>query len=109
MRAILVALSVFLLAVTAFGHGAEHTRTYVNAADTQISLEDWDVPPQHTVNYGQGDTLQVVRNDRFSILIRFDLSAIPPNSRIESVRLVLVSTTNTTAVRRIGAYRVLKA
>lgn len=87
---------------------------YAGVADTWISTEDWGDPPQYTVHHGTDSTLELQRDGRGNPLIRFDLSAIPPNSRVVSASLNLYNTTPSTPdgtgafARRANLYRVLK-
>jgi len=105
-------------------HSGPHTLTlrqglngYTGVTDTWVSSNDWDTPPQHTVNYGQNSSLRLDRDGGDNPLIRFDLSSIPANSHIQSAILYLYNTTSscddggcTTAhPRRVRAFRVLRA
>ncbi|NOZ95009.1 MAG: DNRLRE domain-containing protein [Acidobacteria bacterium] len=87
---------------------------YLGAADTSIETNDWASPPQHTLNYGQNEWLHLDRDGGASVLIRFDLSAIPANAVIVSATLELYNTTASGSAgrqleRRVEAFAVLRA
>jgi hypothetical protein len=117
---LLIALLFFIQA-----HGiwaAEQTRifqqgvnVYTGVADTWVSSEDWDTPPQYSLNYGQNDTLQLSRDGGDNPLIHFNLEEIPPNSAVISAELSLYNETPSSSsgakdfARRINLFRVLKS
>jgi len=89
---------------------------YSGVADTWVSSNDWDTPPQYTVNYGQNEALQLDRDGGDNPLLRFDLSSIPANSDVISATLYLYNSTgscndgacSTPHIRRVQLYRVLR-
>ncbi len=81
---------------------------YSGVADTNVETNDWDTPPQYTVNYGQNEVLHLDRDGGANVLIRFDLSAIPANSAVRSATLEPYNTTDSSGhERQIEAFRVL--
>ncbi len=86
---------------------------YTGARDTWVSRLDWDTTPQYTVNYGQNTGLELSRDGGDNPLLRFDVSAIPPNSAVLSATLSLYNTTRSSYSgtkdfsRRIELFRVL--
>ena len=86
---------------------------YSGVRDTWVSSQDWDTPPQHTVNYGQNQVLTLGRDDDDSPLIRFDVTGIPTNSAVLSATLSLYNTTPAgcdsagTLPRRVRLFTVL--
>ncbi len=85
---------------------------YYGVSDTWVSTEDWGTPPQNTVNYGENQLLTLGRDGDNNLLLHFDLSAIPANSEIISVRLELYNQTESGSdgqdyPRRINLYQVL--
>ncbi|HMN27587.1 MAG TPA: DNRLRE domain-containing protein [Caldilineaceae bacterium] len=87
---------------------------YTGVRDTWISTAGWATPPQHTVNYGQNDTLVLSRDGGENLLLRFDLSSIPANSAVISASLSLYNTTqsspggNGNFARRVQLFPVLR-
>jgi len=82
--------------------------------DTNVQSNDWDDPPQYTINYGRNELLVLDRDGGSSVLIRFDLSGIPANARVTSARLELQNTTASPSggqgpERRVEIFRVLRA
>ncbi len=115
----LVGLGVVILLVTGMAgqvHAVEQTLvlqqgsgSYTGVTDTDVESNDWDTPPQYTVNYGQNAVLHLDRDAGASVLVRFDLSAIPSNSTIVQATLELYNTTGASGhVRRIQAFRLLR-
>lgn len=85
---------------------------YTGTKDTWISNNDWDSPPQNTLNYGQNDALLLERDGGDNPLLRFDLSNIPINSKVVSAALSLYNRTPSGSggqdyTRRVNLYRVL--
>lgn len=82
---------------------------YTGVRDTWVSQLDWDTPPQHTVNYGANPLLVLSRDEGDNPLLRFDLSAIPPNSSVSSATLRLHNSTFSAGLGRVvRAHRVLR-
>ncbi|MCP4538781.1 MAG: DNRLRE domain-containing protein [Chloroflexi bacterium] len=87
---------------------------YAGARDTWISRADWGDPPQHTVNYGQNEILQLGRSGGENPLLYFDLTNVPTNSAVLSATLSLYNTTSGscsspgTLPRRVLLYSVLR-
>ncbi len=88
---------------------------YAGAADTWISDNDWDSPPQYSENYGLNAGLSLERDGGDNPLLRFDLSAISSNSVIISAKLELYNTTDSAYTpgnsykRRIKLHKVLQS
>jgi len=86
---------------------------YTGVRDTWVSTEDWDAPPQFTVNYGQNPVLTLSRDAGDNPLLRWDLGDIPANSAVLSATLSLYNTTESSDsgardfARRIRLFRVL--
>ena len=103
-------------ATPASGDGPRDVRTgvfqqgldgYAGVADTHIDSADWGTPPQYTVNYGWNEGLAL--SDDSTPLLRFDLSSIPPNSRVYSATLSLYNTTETAGhARRVLLFEVYR-
>ncbi len=87
---------------------------YTGVRDTWVSRHDWDSPPQHTVNYGLNEGLELSRDDGDNPLLRFDLGSIPANSAVLTATLALYNTTESSFsgaqafVRRVRAFQVLR-
>lgn len=114
-------IALLLLIQTHGTWAAEQTRIfqqgtngYTGLADTWVSEQDWGNPPQHTLNYGQNESLILERNGDNNPLVRFDLSSIPANSSFASATLSLYNTVSSShsgtkdIPRRIRLFRVLK-
>jgi len=85
---------------------------YTGTKDTRISNNDWDSPPQNTLNYGQNDALLLERDGGDNPLLQFNLSNIPINSKVVSAALSLYNRTTSGSggqdyTRRVNLYRVL--
>jgi hypothetical protein len=85
---------------------------YTGVRDTWISTNNWDSPPQDTVNYGQNDVLKVERDEGDNPLLSYDLSSIPANSRVFSATLGLYNLTQSNPggeshPRRVNLFQVL--
>ncbi len=114
-RWLIVLVTAAFLSVTPAVRAVEQTVVlqlgldgYSGVADTDVETNDWDTPPQYTVNYGQNEVLHLDRDGGANVLIRFDLSAIPSNAAVRSATLELYNTTDSSGhERRIEAFRVL--
>ncbi|MCP5522496.1 MAG: right-handed parallel beta-helix repeat-containing protein [Verrucomicrobiales bacterium] len=65
------------------------------AVDTWISDADWGSPPGRLLNHGRDPTLFASDRGTDKPLFRFDLSAIPPHSRIDAAELRLFNLLDT--------------
>ncbi|PIE89358.1 MAG: hypothetical protein CR997_11560 [Acidobacteria bacterium] len=86
---------------------------YSGVSDTWVSTNSWDTPPQHTVNYGQNESITLMRDGDQNPLLKFDLSSIPANSKIVSAHLELYNITPSSSGaqvfdRRIRLFRILR-
>ena len=80
---------------------------YDGCKDVTVSIETWADPPQRTSNFGRCNTLRTKLSGREVILIKYDLSSIPPNSEIKSAYLYLYNTTESNHNRNLKLYEML--
>ncbi len=83
---------------------------YQGTADTFIQANDWDTPPQHTMNYGRNEHLFLDRDGGSNVLLRFDLSALSRGTAVISATLELYDLSTGVSQelpRRIQLFRVL--
>ena len=118
---LLVCLMVWAVLTAVPSTATERTLTlqlgadgFTGVRDTFVSTNDWDSPPQHTVNYGQNTELILGRDNGENPLLFFDLSGIPANSSLISATLSLYNETDSSFsgtvsfARRVRLFQVLR-